>query len=160
MTAEYSQVELLTIEAAHEIDLTNLDQALLKQASLFEEITRALPQLRQNTEITKTNRDQVKAALSLQFRDEAARSGKKTTEAGIESEILIDEAYQTAHAKYLQARLEQDQVERARDVMVQREGAIKGLITLYAQGYWSIQGTESLPEAKNAGEQRAFKRRA
>jgi hypothetical protein len=159
MTAEYSQVELLTIEAAHEIDLTNLDQALLKQASLFEEITRALPQLRQNTEIAKSNRDQVRAALSLQFRDEAARSGKKTTEAGIEAEILLAETYQNAHEEYLQARLAQDQVERARDVMVQREGAIKGLITLYAQGYWSIQGTESLPEPRNTGEQKAFKRR-
>ena len=159
MTKELSQTELLAIEAAHEIRLDNLDETLAKHTALFEEITRNLPTLRMNTEITKVNLAQAKANQSLIIRDEAARNGKKTTEASIEAEILLSEEFQEANANYLAARLAQDEVERARDVMAARENSIKGLISLYVAQYWSVSGTESLPKATEAGSGKDFKRR-
>lgn len=160
MSKELSQIELLAIEAAHEIRLDNLDEALVKHSALFEEITRNLPTLRMNTEIAKINRDQAKANQSLTIRDEALAKGKKTTEASIEAEILLSEEYQEATASYLAARLAQDEVERARDVMAARENSLKGLISLYTAQYWSINGTEALPKAAEPGATKDFKRRA
>jgi hypothetical protein len=159
MSQERSQVELLAIEAAHEITLENLDQALVRHASLFEEITRNLPELRMNTEITKVNRDTARANQSLTIRDEATRAGRKTTEASVEAEILLSEEYQIANDAYISARYEQDIVERARDVMASREKAIAGLISLYVAQYWSVDGVSSLPKAVNEGAAHQFKKR-
>jgi len=156
----FTEEELLTIEAANEISLTNLEQVLLTHTAMFEEITRDLPELRQKTAQAKQEVDVIKADLSLSIRADAAKTGRKTTEAGIEAEILLSADYQDAYNAYLAARMAQDKIERARDVMAARENAIKGLITLYVSQYWSLSGTESLPKAAPAEGNGGYKRRA
>lgn len=155
-------VEELAILASESVTLENLDEALLTHSVLFEQVTRELPRLRWKTAESKMKLDQVKSALSKQFRAAAAEIGKKVTEGSIEADILTSKTYLDAQVQYLEDRYNQDLVERARDVLVQREGAIKGLITLYQAQYWTMSGIEragNLQEAQST-EEKSFKRRA
>ena len=155
-------VEELAIQAAESISLENLDEALLSHTILFEQVTRQLPELRWKTAESKMKLEQIKSALSKQLRAEAAEIGKKVTEGSLEADILTNRTFLDAQKLYLDDRYAQDLVERARDVLVQREGAIKGLITLYQAQYWTMSGIEranNIPQATTPEGEKTFKRR-
>jgi len=159
--SESAQISVydLALEAARDVRLDNLDQVLLLHTQLFEEITRDLPELRYKAATAKAAMEEVRAIIDDDIRTEADEAKKKTTESSVASMILLDPKYQLAQTAYLAARRDQDAVERARDVMIQREAAIKGLITLFQAQYWSLHGIANIPTKAMEPGQRGFKRR-
>ena len=110
------------------IDLHNLVGALKKYPLEFQQATQNLP------ELAKFNISTVKAHLY----NEIQTTGRYDKVRAIESEVLVKPEYIEAQKYYLNAQKNYEHAYSVKVQLLQKENALRGLITLFESRYWSI----------------------
>ncbi len=110
------------------IDLHNLDVALKKHPLEFQQATQNLP------ELAKFNISTVKAHLY----NEIQTTGRYDKVRAIESEVLVKPEYIEAQKYYPNAQKNYEHAYSVKVQLLQKENALRGLITLFESRYWSI----------------------
>lgn len=133
------------VEMAKEATLlkaNELDRVLLELPFIFDSVTEDLPRLRRATAEAKAELERVEASLDKKFRQQANEAFQKITEGGVTSGIRRAKEYQRAFTAWLDAREEQDEIERARDVLQQINASVSMLGQLFRAQYWSLANME------------------
>ncbi|MFA5262206.1 MAG: hypothetical protein WC378_00160 [Opitutaceae bacterium] len=119
------------------IDINSLDQELVRQPSLFLQVSQDHAQ-------AVSVRDGLKEAVSVawasaegRIRQEAAEEDRKLTEAMVKSEVEMDRRYRRAVDAYLTAREAADQAFAIKESFAQRAFVLKDLCSLYVAGYFA-----------------------
>ena len=110
------------------IDLRNLDGTLKKHPLEFQQATQNLP------ELAKFNISTVKAHLY----NEIQATGRYDKVKAIDSEVLVKAEYIEAQEYYLNAQKNYEHAYSVKVQLLQKENALRGLITLFESRYWSI----------------------
>ena len=83
----------LDVDSLTHIDQSNLDDEFAKQASLYAYVAMLLSKAKKLLDDAKTSKELLYAMLDKRIRDSAARTGTRTTEKGIEQEIIRNDEY-------------------------------------------------------------------
>ncbi len=137
--ADAGRSPLLT-DTLTEIRLDNLDEVLLRHSREFDIVTRDLPAVRQELTDLKDEKASLYADLFTAEREAAIENGEKYAESAIQQRVVVTPAYRAILKREAALVAQRDHIERDRDVMLQRDSAVRGLITLYGQQYWTLDG--------------------
>jgi len=132
------------------IDKHRLDVCLAEQPTLFLEASDQVTAARSKLDYCREALKVVDARLSVEFRS----TGEKTTERGIESQILLDRLHTAAFTAVMDAESEYNSWMVLKDTIHQRGYVLKDLAGLYVAGYFqnataSGGGTAIVREAIN-----------
>ena len=116
------------------IDLHNLVGALKKYPLEFQQATQNLPELKKLMALAKFNISTVKAHLY----NEIQATGRYDKVTPINAEVLVKAEYIEAQEYYLNAQKNYEHAYSVKVQLLQKENALRGLITLFESRYWSI----------------------
>lgn len=116
------------------IDKTRLDDELVEQPQLFFEVSEQYTEAVAHRDAMKAQVESVYASL-----DGSYRSGEKSTEGAIKSQIINSEHWRAANDDFLQAKKWADQWGVLKDSFNQRSEMLKSLCKLYATNYFETR---------------------
>lgn len=135
------------------IDRDGLDVELIEQPHLFHTTAHAKATAISRRDAAKDELKRAEAQASLRIRRTYERSGAKTTESAIASEVILDPAVGKAQAALRAANAEVAEWEALTEAWQQRSYALKDLVVLHVNAY-SMGNTSTAggPAARRATE--------
>jgi len=118
------------------IDRNALDDALVRQPSLFLSVSQGYVEAVSERDEAKEDIAVTKAEVSLDVRTKLDAEGSKSTEAIVTAMVEIDKRYRTVMKIYLEAKKEADRLLAMKEAFQQRAYVLKDLATLYVAGYY------------------------
>lgn len=136
-----------------EIDESSLDLEWLNHPSKVLKVTELQAQLKKELDMASEELSCIKAELDLAIRRDPRKYGiEKITETAIGSATQMDENYQEATQKVIDARYEYQNAQGAVTAFDHRKSSLENLVKLLNQGYFA---GPSLP--RNISEEKELK---
>ena len=107
-----------------EIDQTQLDEELSKQAARYLFVAEQAVNAELQYETFKAQMGQLEASLDCKVRSAAEAAGKKTTETSIRNQIELDPNYQKAVKTLVELRARREALKALREAYYQRKDCL------------------------------------
>ena len=139
------------------IDDSALDVEWLEQPSLMRRAVKEASQARKELDSVKANLELVQAQVDKQIRENPEEYGLvKTTETVIHNTILMQEKYQSAYQKVVDASYRLNLAQGIVRTVEQKKDALENLVRLYGQSYFAGPSIpRNLTEERQKREQKA-----
>ena len=127
-----------------EIDKHSLDDEIVKQPSLFFQVSEALSEAVAERDACKEELATVDADLDGQIRHDMEVAGDRITEAQVKNGIQVHAKHGPAFDTYILAKTRADKLLAMKEAFQQRGYMLRDLASLYVANYYdstSIQGT-------------------
>ena len=148
------------------INKFHLDEEWLGQPSLFYTFAEELAEAQRVYDKLKEKLEIVKAELSIAIVKKPSNFGlHKTTQALIESTLLLNDEYKEALEEVREAKYNVSVLQSAVKALEQRKSALENLVKLHGQSYYaepqvqSEEQAESVKEIKKSSARERVKRR-
>jgi hypothetical protein len=112
------------------IDRDDLDGCLVEQPDRYYHVALAHSEAVARRDAAKLDFEHVVANLDVKIRADAAAANEKTTEAGIQRELQLDDLYVEAKKKHLEASAEVDRIQALKEAFQQRSFMLRELVAL------------------------------
>lgn len=131
-----SNLSLSELKANLAIDKMALDDEVIRQPSLFYEISEALTEAAAERDAAKEELATVDAEIDGRVRAKFAKGDMKATDKTVASHVLIDSAHEKAFTSWLTAKTKADKLEALKDAFKQRSYMLRDLVALYTANYY------------------------
>jgi hypothetical protein len=130
-------MNITQLEEKLKIDEHSLDVALREHPDLFYKVATELALAISNRDEAKQALDVIEARVDMDFREDAAKIGAKTTEKEIESNKKVDRSVIAASAQYLEEKYNTAKWQALESAYESRSYALSKLVDLYLANYYS-----------------------
>lgn len=121
------------------IDKNMLDDEVIRQPSLFYEISELLTDASAERDAAKEELAMVDAELDQYYRTTYAKKGEKATESMIKNSVQSDKRHGAAFAEYLALKNKADRLLALKESFSQRSYMLRDLVSLYTSNYFESE---------------------
>lgn len=114
-----------------QIDKHALDDCLIEQPDVYYQVSEQLVQANAERDTLKLQLEELMAKEDQAIREKVARTGEKTTEAGIQNKIRTTVSVQALQAKYMDKRREAEEWGALKEAFSQRSFMLRELVALF-----------------------------
>ncbi len=132
-------INLIELQNSLQIDRANLDEELIKQPSLFYQVSEAYVEAVALRDTKKDNLAVVDAAIDGQIRER----DEKTTEVKIRNEIQLHPNHQIAFDAYMLVKLEADKLGALKEAIYNRGFVLRDLVQLEIAGFYQVSSVSA-----------------
>ena len=138
----------MSYEQQIQIDRDDLDTELVRQPSLFLEVSQKYVQAVSVRDAAKENVDVARAKVELKIRRRAEEQERKLTESTVKAEVEVHSMYREAVDAYLQAKERADRWLATKEAFSQRAFILKDLCGLYVSGYYTTESVRGKSQSQ------------
>ena len=125
-------IDIAELRTYLQIDKLALDDEVVRQPSLFYEVSEAYAEAAAERDMLKEHLAGIDAELDKRFRKE----GEKATEGKIKAQIQSYKAHQEAFDEWLEAKKQADKLQALKDAFQQRSYMLRDLVSLHNANYF------------------------
>ena len=127
----------MNYEADVAIDESALDIEWLRQPNLMLEYALHCANKRKEMDLCKEEVELVRSQLDKELREAMTIDGKKPTETAIQNAIVLQQPYQEAVRRYIEAKYEFEVASAAVRAIETKKAALENLVKLHGQQYFA-----------------------
>lgn len=124
------------------IDKTMLDDEIIRQPSLFYEVSEMLTEAQAERDAAKEELAIVDADLDRHYRAQLGKNGNKVTEGMVTSHLQTDDKHKEAFTDYLALKNKADQLLALKEAFQQRSYMLRDLVSLYTANYFESESVK------------------